>query len=72
MVDRLRAVFAAVEKLSASEQELAAQELEEWLAEQDFDTFIASTQGQEFISDLQAEARQSEKDGTVIEGDWGD
>jgi|GEM_PF-1949581 len=74
MVGRLRAVFAAVEKLSASEQEHLAALFEENIADDiRWHELFQRPGSQDFFAQLREEAAQAEKDGTLIEctdEDW--
>ncbi len=74
MVDRLRAVIAAAEKLSESEQEHLAALMEEILADDVRWQDLFQRPGSDaFFAQLRAEAAQAEHDGTVKESpdeDW--
>ena len=76
VVDKLRTTIATLEHLLEAlppdQQEHAADELATWLANQRFDAFLASPAGDAFLDELLTDARQAEREGTIIEGDWGD
>lgn len=74
MVDRLRAVFAAAEKLPENEQEQLAALWEETLADNvKWHELFQRPGSQAFFAELRAEAAQAEQEGTLEDSpdeDW--
>jgi hypothetical protein len=72
MGEKLKAIIATLEAMPESQQDDIVLEIEAIIKDREFESFLASPNGQTFVDELLADAEQSESEGTITEGGWGD